>query len=203
MPRPGPRSSALDAPVHHRGVLGGRGVDAHRRQHLGHRLGGGGLVGRVHEGERLAVRDPGPEGPDGVEPDARVDRIAAAPPAAAQRHHGHAERARILRGEIPAKKIHEDDHVLAFHDIAPQAPVHVLVIPKGRYVSIADFSAQASAEEITGFWRAVGQVAKALGLEADGYRVLMNMGMHAGQEVPHFHVHICGGRPLGRMISQA
>jgi diadenosine tetraphosphate (Ap4A) HIT family hydrolase len=97
--------------------------------------------------------------------------------------------------------VHEDDHVLAFHDIAPQAPVHVLVIPKGNYVSIADFSAQASADEITGFWRAVGQVAKGLGLEADGYRVLMNMGVHSGQEVPHFHVHICGGRPLGRMIS--
>jgi diadenosine tetraphosphate (Ap4A) HIT family hydrolase len=111
--------------------------------------------------------------------------------------------ARILRGEIPAKKVHEDDHALAFHDIAPQAPVHVLVIPKGRYVSIADFSATATPDEITGFWCAVGQVAKALGLEPDGYRVLMNMGMHAGQEVPHFHVHICGGRPLGRMISQA
>jgi diadenosine tetraphosphate (Ap4A) HIT family hydrolase len=111
--------------------------------------------------------------------------------------------ARILRGEIPAKKVHEDDHALAFHDIAPQAPVHVLVIPKGRYVSIADFSASATPHEITGFWRAVGQVAKALGLEPDGYRVLMNMGMHAGQEVPHFHVHICAGRPLGRMISQA
>jgi len=110
--------------------------------------------------------------------------------------------ARILRGEIPAKKVHEDDHALAFHDIAPQAPVHVLVIPKGRYVSIADFSATASADEVTGFWRAVGKVAKALGLEADGYRVLMNMGVHAGQEVPHFHVHICAGRPLGRMIEQ-
>ena len=111
--------------------------------------------------------------------------------------------ARILRGEIPAKKVHEDAYALAFHDIAPQAPVHVLVIPKGRYVSIADFSAAATPGEITGFWRAVGQVAKALGLEADGYRVLMNMGVHAGQEVPHFHVHICAGRPLGRMIPQA
>jgi diadenosine tetraphosphate (Ap4A) HIT family hydrolase len=79
----------------------------------------------------------------------------------------------------------------------------VLVIPKGRYVSIADFSAGATPDEITGFWRAVGQVAKGLGLEEDGYRVLMNMGMHAGQEVPHFHVHICAGRPLGRMIPQA
>ncbi len=103
--------------------------------------------------------------------------------------------ARILRGEIPAKKVHEDDHVLAFHDIAPQAPVHVLVIPKGKYVSIADFSATATPDEITGFWRAVGQVAKALGLESDGYRVLMNMGMHAGQEVPHFTCISVAGAP--------
>ena len=110
---------------------------------------------------------------------------------------------RIIARQIPAKIVYEDDQVLAFHDIQPQAPVHVLVIPKGRYVSIADFSAAATPDEITGFWRAVGQVAKALGLEADGYRVLMNMGMHAGQEVPHFHVHICAGRPLGRMIPQA
>ena len=108
--------------------------------------------------------------------------------------------ARILRGEIPAKKVHEDNHVLAFHDIAPQAPVHVLVIPKGKYVSIADFSAQASADEITGFWRAVGQVARELGLEATGHRILSNMGEHGGQEVPHFHVHIFGGRPLGPMV---
>jgi diadenosine tetraphosphate (Ap4A) HIT family hydrolase len=110
--------------------------------------------------------------------------------------------ARILRGEIPCRRVHEDAFALAFHDINPQAPVHVLVIPKGKYVSIADFSASATPDEITGFWRAVGQVAKGLGLEADGYRVLMNMGMHAGQEVPHFHVHICAGRPLGRMIAQ-
>ena len=109
----------------------------------------------------------------------------------------------IAAGDIPADVVHRDDDVLAFRDISPQAPVHVLVIPKGKYVSIADFSAAATPDEITGFWRAVGQVAKGLGLEADGYRVLMNMGMHAGQEVPHFHVHICGGRPLGRMISQA
>ena len=111
--------------------------------------------------------------------------------------------ARILRGEIPCNKVYEDEWSLAFHDIRPQAPVHVLVIPKGKYVSIADFSAAATPDEITGFWRAVGQVAKGLGLEADGYRVLMNMGVQAGQEVPHFHVHICGGRPLGRMIPQA
>ena len=89
---------------------------------------------------------------------------------------------------------------MAFHDIAPQAPVHVLVIPKGDYVSFADFSATASDAEIAGFFRAVGSVAKDLGLEAPGYRLLANMGEHSGQEVPHFHVHLFGGRPLGRML---
>ena len=108
--------------------------------------------------------------------------------------------ARILRGEIPAKTVYEDEWAFAFHDIAPQAPTHVLVIPKGRYCSFADFSATASAEEIAGLFRAVGKVAKDLGLEADGYRMLANMGQHGGQEVPHFHVHLFAGRPLGRMI---
>jgi len=111
--------------------------------------------------------------------------------------------ARILRGEIPCKKVYEDDHALAFHDIAPQAPVHVLVIPKGKYCSFADFSAGASAEEIAGFVRAVGIVARQLGLEAPGYRLLANMGEHGGQEVPHLHFHLFGGRPLGRMIPSA
>ncbi|MBI0432947.1 histidine triad nucleotide-binding protein [Roseomonas sp. KE0001] len=110
--------------------------------------------------------------------------------------------ARILRGEIPAKKVHEDEHALAFHDIAPQAPVHVLVIPKGAYVSVADFSAAASPEEVAGFWRAVGLTARLLGLEDQGYRVLTNMGSDAGQEVPHFHVHIFGGRRLGPMLAR-
>jgi diadenosine tetraphosphate (Ap4A) HIT family hydrolase len=110
--------------------------------------------------------------------------------------------ARILRGEIPCRKVHEDAHALAFHDIAPQAPVHVLVIPKGSYVSVADFSASASEAEITGFWRAVAKVAKDLGLEQGGYRVLANMGGDGGQEVPHFHVHIVGGRQLGRMLAR-
>ena len=105
--------------------------------------------------------------------------------------------ARILRGEIPCKKAYEDEWALAFHDISPQAPVHVLVIPKGKYVSFADFSASASADEIAGFMRAVGKVAKDLGLEAQGYRLLANMGEHSGQEVPHFHVHLFAGRPLG------
>ncbi len=109
--------------------------------------------------------------------------------------------ARILRGEIPCKKAYEDAFALAFHDIAPQAPVHVLVIPKGKYVSIADFTAKAADAEIAGFFRAVGTVARQLELEAPGYRILANMGEHSGQEVPHFHVHIFGGRPLGRMLA--
>lgn len=109
--------------------------------------------------------------------------------------------ARILRGEIPSNKVYEDAWALAFHDIAPQAPVHVLVIPKGKYCSFADFSATAPAEEIVGFIRAVGTVAKELGMEGDGYRLLANMGPHSGQEVPHLHVHLFAGRPLGRMIA--
>jgi histidine triad (HIT) family protein len=110
--------------------------------------------------------------------------------------------ARILRGEIPSKKVYEDAFALAFHDINPQAPTHVLVIPKAPYCSFADFSAEASNEEIAGFFRAVGKIAKDLGLEAPGYRLLANMGEHSGQEVPHFHVHLFAGRPLGRMIPQ-
>jgi histidine triad (HIT) family protein len=109
--------------------------------------------------------------------------------------------ARILRGEIPSRKVYEDQWALAFHDINPQAPVHVLVIPQGKYVSFADFSANGSADEIAGFMRAVGKVAKDLGLETLGYRLLANMGEHSGQEVPHFHVHLFAGRPLGRMLS--
>jgi diadenosine tetraphosphate (Ap4A) HIT family hydrolase len=111
--------------------------------------------------------------------------------------------ARILRGEIPCKKIFENDAALAFHDINPQAPLHVLIIPKGDYVSFADFTATATDTEIAGFFRAVGTVAKELGLEAPGYRLLANMGEHGGQEVAHFHVHLFGGRPLGRMIPAA
>ena len=109
--------------------------------------------------------------------------------------------ARILRGEIPCKKVYEDDHALAFHDINPQAPVHVLVIPKGQYVSMCDFAAQASPEEQAGFLRAVGKTAAALGLDEGGYRILANHGANAHQEVPHFHVHIFGGRRLGPMLS--
>ena len=109
--------------------------------------------------------------------------------------------ARVLRGEIPSRKVYEDAFAYAFHDIAPQAPVHVLVIPRGRYCSFADFSALASEAEIAGFFRAVGNVARALDLEMPGYRMLANMGFHGGQEVPHFHVHLFGGKGLGRMIA--
>src|SRR4029079_11537498 len=105
--------------------------------------------------------------------------------------------ARILRGELPCKKVYEDETSLAFHDINPQAPVHILVIPKGPYVSWDDFSARASDAEIAGFVRAIGQVARAQGLVAPGYRLLANTGINSGQEVPHLHIHLFGGRPLG------
>jgi diadenosine tetraphosphate (Ap4A) HIT family hydrolase len=109
--------------------------------------------------------------------------------------------ARILRGEIPCRKVYENEHALAFHDINPQAPVHVLVIPKGAYVSLDDFSAKAPPAELAAFLRAVGDVARQLGLAEPGYRILANHGPHSHQEVPHFHVHIFGGRPLGRMLT--
>ncbi len=108
--------------------------------------------------------------------------------------------AKILRGEIPSHKVYEDDHALAFHDIAPQAPVHILVIPKGAYVCWDDFSAKASDEEIGGFVRAVGHVAREQGLVAPGYRLLANTGGHGHQEVPHLHVHLFGGRQMGAML---
>ena len=110
--------------------------------------------------------------------------------------------ARILRGEIPSKPVYEDDHALAFHDINPQAPVHILVIPKGRYVSWDDFAERGAAEEIAGFVRAVGHVAREQGLVAPGYRLLTNVGPDSGQEVPHLHVHIFGGRALGPMLAR-
>jgi histidine triad (HIT) family protein len=110
--------------------------------------------------------------------------------------------ARILRGELPCRKVHEDEHSLAFHDINPSAPVHILVIPKGRYVSWDDFSERGSAEEIAGFVRAVGRIAREQGLVEPGYRLLANVGGDSGQEVPHLHVHIFGGRPLGPMLSR-
>ncbi len=108
--------------------------------------------------------------------------------------------AKILRGEIPNKTVYEDEWALAFHDINPQAPLHVLVIPKGPYVSWDDFSARASAEEIAGFVRAVGHVAREAGLVEPGYRLLANIGQHGHQEVPHLHVHLFGGRQMGMML---
>jgi diadenosine tetraphosphate (Ap4A) HIT family hydrolase len=110
--------------------------------------------------------------------------------------------ARILRGEIPATRVYEDEYALAFLDINPQAPTHILVIPKGAYVSWDDFSARAPAAEIAGFVRAVGTVARERGLVAPGYRLLANVGQHGGQEVPHLHVHLFGGQGLGPMLAR-
>lgn len=107
--------------------------------------------------------------------------------------------AKIICGEIPCDKIYEDDHVLAFNDIAPQAPIHILVIPKKPYISIEDFSAQASSEEITAFHRAVAQIIKDHDLK-DGFRCIANTGDHGGQEVPHYHLHILGGKKLSAML---
>ena len=109
--------------------------------------------------------------------------------------------AKILRGELPCNKVHEDEHSLAFHDINPIAAVHILVIPKGPYVSWDDFAERASEAEIAGFVRAVGKVARDAGMVVQGYRLLSNIGKRSGQEVPHFHVHIFGGQPLGPMLS--
>lgn len=111
--------------------------------------------------------------------------------------------ARILRGELPSRKIYEDEYALAFHDINPLAPVHALVIPKGEYVSFDDFVATARAAEITGFFRAVGKTAELLGVSGTGYRILANHGAHAHPEVPHFHIHIFGGKALGPMLPRA
>ena len=108
--------------------------------------------------------------------------------------------AKILRGEIPNKTVYQDEFALAFHDINPQAPTHVLVIPKGAYVSWDDFSAKASDAEIAGFVRAVGLVARQMGLVEPGYRLLANTGTNSHQEVPHLHVHLFAGQPLGPML---
>jgi len=109
--------------------------------------------------------------------------------------------AKILRGEIPCTKVYEDEHVLAFNDINPLSPTHVLVIPKGAYVSWDDFSAKASDEEVAAFVRAAGRIAREAGLVEPGYRLLANTGGHSGQEVPHLHLHIFAGRPLGPMLA--
>ena len=108
--------------------------------------------------------------------------------------------AKILRGELPCKKVYEDEHVLAFDDIAPKAPVHVLVVPRGAYVDWADFSARATAAEIAAFARAIPEVARRTGVAESGYRVIVNNGEHGNQEVPHLHAHVLGGRPMGRMV---
>ena len=110
--------------------------------------------------------------------------------------------ARLLRDEIPSRRVYEDAWAVAFHDIAPAAATHILVIPRGSYVSWDDFSARASADEIAGFVRAVGHVAREQGLVAPGYRLLANTGSHGGQEVPHLHVHLFGGEPLGPMLAR-
>ncbi|NCO03788.1 MAG: histidine triad nucleotide-binding protein [Alphaproteobacteria bacterium] len=109
--------------------------------------------------------------------------------------------AKILKGDIPCNKAYEDEHVFAFHDIAPQAPVHVLVIPKGQYVDLSDFSKNASEQEIMAFHRAVAHLTTELGLNNNGYRAIANSGSNGGQEVPHYHLHLLGGRPMGVMVS--
>ena len=110
--------------------------------------------------------------------------------------------ARIIRGELPNRTVLETEHSLAFHDINPLAPIHILVIPKGNYVSWDDFTEKASEAEITDFVRAVGQVARMTGADAQGYSLLSNVGTRGGQEVPHLHVHVFGGQPLGPMLAR-
>ncbi len=108
--------------------------------------------------------------------------------------------AKILRGEIPCDKLYEDAHVLAFADLYPKAPVHILVVPKGAYVSMDDFTANAGPEEIAALFRALGKIARDKGLDKTGYRVISNCGLNGGQEVPHLHLHLLGGKKLGRMV---
>jgi histidine triad (HIT) family protein len=110
--------------------------------------------------------------------------------------------ARILRGELPNRTVMETAHSLAFHDINPLAAIHVLVIPKGAYVSWDDFAAKASDEELADFSKTIGEVARQIGADAQGYRILSNVGKRGGQEVPHLHVHIFGGQPLGPMLAR-
>jgi diadenosine tetraphosphate (Ap4A) HIT family hydrolase len=110
--------------------------------------------------------------------------------------------AKILRGEIPCQKVYEDDHVLAFHDIHPQAKVHILVIPKGAYVDMTDFSQNASEAEIAALFWAVGKIAKEQNLTSSGYRILSNVGHNGGQEVPHLHIHLFGGQVLGPTLTR-
>ena len=113
--------------------------------------------------------------------------------------------AKILRGEIPCKKIYENDYVLAFHDVNPQKKIHALVVPKGEYVNLDDFSSNATEKEIVGLIKGIGEVAKKLGVseavKGGGYRSLVNIGANGGQEVPHLHFHIFGGEKVGKMVS--
>ena len=109
--------------------------------------------------------------------------------------------AKILRGDIPCSKIYEDDYAVAFNDLYPQAPVHILVIPKGAYTSFDDFMAHAEEATVAGFFRAIRQVAQEAGVAEKGYRLITNHGKHAHQEVPHFHVHLVGGSPLGPLLA--
>jgi diadenosine tetraphosphate (Ap4A) HIT family hydrolase len=111
--------------------------------------------------------------------------------------------ARILRGELPCRKVYEDGHVLAFHDIHPQTPTHIVLIPKGEYISVDDFSEKASEAELAAFLRAIGRIARQEGVSEGGYRILANHGVAAHQEVPHFHLHLFGGRDLGPMLRRA
>src|SRR5688500_11180622 len=106
----------------------------------------------------------------------------------------------ILRGELPCTKVYEDEHVLAFRDIHPQAPTHVIVIPKGEYLSVDDFSEKASEAELAAFTRANARIAKREGEAEGGYRILANHGRAAHQDVPHFHLHLFAGRDLGPML---
>ncbi len=108
--------------------------------------------------------------------------------------------AKILRGEIPCKKVYEDDFALAFHDIQPEAPVHVLVVPKGEFVSFNDFAERAKPEFIAGYMAAVQKTSALLGVVENGYRLITNHGADASQSVPHFHVHILGGKQLGKLL---
>ena len=113
--------------------------------------------------------------------------------------------AKILRGEVPCKKIYEDEYIFAFHDINPQKKVHALVVPKGKYINLDDFSSKASEKEIVGLIKGVGTVAKKLGVseivKGKGYRSLVNVGENGEQEVPHLHFHIFGGEKVGKMVS--
>lgn len=110
--------------------------------------------------------------------------------------------AKILRGELPATPVYENTHALVIHDIAPLAPIHLLAVPRGAYVSMDDFTARATPEEIAGLFQAVGEAARVVGASAQGYRVLTNVGKRGGQEIAHLHVHILGGQPLGPMLAR-